>query len=464
MSPTARPTARRVHELESENDRLRDEISELQELRARRRAERPRIIARAIASTVLILLGALLIPSAIVANWAATEVSNTDQFVAALSPVIENPAVQNFVAQKTTAAIESRVDLDALTDNAFSGLSELAPGPAARKAIDALAPAAASALKQTLSTTVDRVVSSRAFEKAWQGALRLSHTELVAVLNGDSNGVVTVGGDGAVELRLGPVLASVKKQLVDKGFPLADSIPSVDLAVRIATIPNIAFARAAYRVLTAAAALLPWAAVVLLALGVLVARSKPRALFAAGLATAVVSAVLLIGAGVGVLVVVAGASKGVPGDVLVAVGAALTGQMRAAILAVLLLGVVVALVGFVAGASAPATAIRRVGTRLFERPRAGLRAHGLPSRSAARALHRFRYIAGAVGLAAAVAVLVLLKPLTAPAVVIAAVVLLVAGFVFALLNDPPAPLDPLNALPPESSHAASPATDDAVKV
>ena len=63
---------------------------------------------------VLITVGALLAPVAVVSAWAHNQLTDTSYFVDTFAPLADDPAVQDFVAAETVAAIESKLQIDQL--------------------------------------------------------------------------------------------------------------------------------------------------------------------------------------------------------------------------------------------------------------------------------------------------------------------------------------------------------------
>ena len=81
----------------AELEQLRAETAELhhQEAGAKRRRH---FSWRTPVSIVLIVLGCVIAPVAVIGSWAALEVSNTDRYVATVEPLIHDPAIQNYLA------------------------------------------------------------------------------------------------------------------------------------------------------------------------------------------------------------------------------------------------------------------------------------------------------------------------------------------------------------------------------
>ena len=58
---------------------------------------------RSVVATLLIVIGCILAPLSVVAVWAKNQVTDTDRYVATVTPLASDPAIQNAVADKITA-------------------------------------------------------------------------------------------------------------------------------------------------------------------------------------------------------------------------------------------------------------------------------------------------------------------------------------------------------------------------
>jgi hypothetical protein len=434
-----------LSELRAENERLRRELDAAHTPAGT--VARSRGIGRTIAAVPLILIGALLAPVALGASWAANEVSDTDAFVASLSPLAADPGVRAFVAARVVSTIDDRIDIDTLTADAFDGVAELGIPPVAADALRRLAPAAADGLRSLLSTTVTKAVSSPAFQRVWDQTLALSHDQVVDILEDNRDAALVIDDTGEVGIQLAPLITRVKSQLEARNFPLADRIPVVDATVPIGTTEAITPLRSAYRLLLLLAGVLPWLSLLLLAVGVLLARSRPRALVGAGSGLVLATAALITGLLVArVLLMNAGANGGIPTGVTRILFDSLTTTVRAAGFAIILFGLTLAAVGALTGASPQARAVRSVVADAVASTHEAMERQHLIGRRFGAAVYAMRIAIRVVVVAVAVGLVVLLRPLT-PGVV--ALVALACGLViaaFAILEARPGAPDSAQTL------------------
>lgn len=241
-------------------------------------------------SIALITIGALLTPLAVVANWAQVQLTSTDQFVSTFGTLAREPEVQGFISQQAATVIVEQVDIPGITEDLFSGLAELGLPASATTALGALQGAAVLGAQSLIERTVQDFVSSDAFDTVFEGTLRLTHSQLVAALQNDPDAALTFA-NGEIGIQLGPIIASVRQMLIDRGLTFASAIPAIDRTVVIAQSDSLAIAQQAYGITLAVGTWLPWIALALLIAGVLVARPRRFALL---LASASVAGLMLL--------------------------------------------------------------------------------------------------------------------------------------------------------------------------
>ncbi|GAA4547167.1 hypothetical protein GCM10023175_30920 [Pseudonocardia xishanensis] len=420
----------------AELERLRQENSALRAGPPRRRA---RIRWRSVVAAVLIVLGVVLTPVSLVSVWTRQQLSNTDSFVATVGPVIDDPAVQAAVTDRVTTTVFSYVDVQQLADEALAALAAQGLPPRLVERLGSFTPALQTAATGFVHDKVGLLVASPQFAEAWDRALRLAHQQLVAVLSGDSQAVVVQ--NGTVYLDLAPVIDAAKQRLVAEGLTAAGAIPEVHPTIALAPADKLVRAQWAYTTFTSVATVLPWITLLLLAVGVYLARRRLRALIGAALGVALALVVLAAG-----LLVVRGVLVGaVPQTGAVAAASAfdlLVGSLRTSGRALLVLALVVALGAFLAGPSATATGLRRRTAGLVARIRGG-RSTG-PVGAWVGAHVRVLRI-GAVAVAALV--FVFLSQPTGVTILVIVAVLLVVLAVIEFLARPAAGRDPSETAP-----------------
>jgi hypothetical protein len=140
----------------------------------------PRGIARSIAVGLFFVLTCLSLVLATTTWWLHDTVLDTDHFVAVTGPLVESEAVQGALVQATTTQVDEALDL----------------GPIGRYVVAGIA---------------REVYSSDAFATIWERAMRVVHTQLVAVLRDDSS--IAQVEDGKVVVNLFPVIDAVLQKI-----------------------------------------------------------------------------------------------------------------------------------------------------------------------------------------------------------------------------------------------------------
>jgi hypothetical protein len=346
----------------SELVRLRARVAELEsELAGAEPAPRRHRTgaARATASTVLIVLACVLAPFSAVAVWASTQVSETDQYVETVAPLVDDPAVQRWIATETTDAILERLDVEGLTDDLLATIADRPRvPPRVADALPALAAPITEGVDGFVEGRVEQVVASSTFATVWTQANRAAHEQLVRLLEGEPGGAVTAQ-EGEVTLNLAPIIEEVKQRLVDQGFGLAANLPTIDRSVVLVQSDGVTRAQNLYRVLNSLGTWLPILVLLLLASGIYLARDHRRAVVNSALG--VVGGMLAVGVllAVGRVLYLDALPPGtLPDDAASSIFDTLVRFLRTSIRAIAVLALVVALGAALMGPSAAARRIR----------------------------------------------------------------------------------------------------------
>jgi hypothetical protein len=299
----------------AELERLRAEVSRLSTERTAA-PHRSHTGWRFPVALVLIVVGCLLAPISVLAVWTANEVSSTSRYVDNVEPLVHNPAVQNALTDKITTEITTRLNVTAYTDQAAAALTSRGLTRVGAL-LQTFAPSISGAVDGFIHGQVHKIVTSPQFARIWVQANTAVHQELVKALSGQGSGSVSVS-NGQVVLSLGPFINLVKQDLVKRGFTLVSKLPAINPTLSLFSAKYLVKAQSGYRLINDLKIVLPILTLVLLALGVYVARSHRRALIGAGLGLAASMVVL----GAGLLIFRGVYLNSVPNDVLPADAAA----------------------------------------------------------------------------------------------------------------------------------------------
>jgi len=210
---------------------------------------------RSLLAGVLLLVGALLVPVATAGWWARETIVPAQAYVDTVAPLAEDPAI--------TTAVETQV-----VDRTMAAVRNRAPQlPASLR----------SRVRPLVRVAVARAVATPAFAQAWRQANRTAHRQLVAVLAGRSS-AVTSGPGSTVEIRLRPLTGALRHELGRAGVPFASQLPTSGATIPIGSAQNLERAQGAYQLLVRWGRWLPVLALVLIVLGLLLARRRASAL------------------------------------------------------------------------------------------------------------------------------------------------------------------------------------------
>ncbi|MFE9780189.1 hypothetical protein ACFYPA_18725 [Streptomyces sp. NPDC005775] len=326
-----------------------DEQAELEALRARVEQletrgpahSRPRL--RSFFAVLLILVAAVLTPLSILSSWASDVAGDTDRYVDTMEPLASDPDVQAAVTNRVTAVVMTHLNIDAL-------LADVAPAdrPVVDKALGKLGDPLTAGVTDFVHGTVERFVTSDAFERVWSNLNRQAHASVVKALTGEGGGAVKLSGD-TVTLDLAPVIDRVKQRLVERGLKVAERIPEIHTDFTLLTSDSVGKAKKGFRALELLGFWLPVFTLVVAAGGVLLAVRRRRALVTAALAVAVGAALLGLGLWAGRAFYLDSLPPDVSQPAAAAVFDTLAGYLRAGIRLVVTVGVVVALAAWLTG-------------------------------------------------------------------------------------------------------------------
>ncbi|MEU9181868.1 hypothetical protein AB0C90_34550 [Streptomyces sp. NPDC048550] len=378
-------------------EELRHRLSELE---SARHESHHRL--RALGSTVLIFVASVLALLAVVAVWANSIIRDTDRYVATVAPLASNPDIQQAVTNRVTTAVLDQIDVDALVKELSDAASERGVPPKVGTLIGKLDGPITNGIKQLVSTTVMKAVSSQAFETVWTDANRRAHAAVDKALTGSSDSVVEVK-DNQVSIDVAPIVTQVKDKLVDSGLAAASKIPDVHTDFVVMQGQDVGKVKTYLRVLQIVGNWLPVIAVLVAAAGVFIAFRRRRALI--GAAIGVFLAMLLLGLALTVFRSVyldhlpPGANQGAAG----AFYDALVKFLRSSIRAVGALALVTALGAFFVGPSRPAVFTRHFFSRGIASGRDVALSSGLKLGPVGGFVHRFKtWIGAAILLVAAI--------------------------------------------------------------
>ena len=204
-------------ELEAELERLKAERQEL-EARVETLEAPKRHRVRRILTPILVILAVIVFTVSVPAVWGARTVLNTDRYVATVAPLADDPAVQQAIATRLTDEVFAALNVQEVISDTLAAIGERAT---------LLAGPLTNALHGFVQEQVLKVVESDAFETFWVEANRFVHTQVLAIMRGESDTVSVA--EGKVLLNLVP--------LVNLALASIENVSS-DLVGRDVTLPT----------------------------------------------------------------------------------------------------------------------------------------------------------------------------------------------------------------------------------
>ena len=423
----------------AELERLRAEVAELQAHPPGQTGSgrRTHLGWRAPVATVLIVVGCLLAPLSVFAVWTANQVSNTDRYVANVEPLIHDPSVQRALTDDITRQITTRLNVKGLAEQAAGALTQRGLTRVGAL-LNNFSGQLASSVYGFIHTQVAKIVASPQVANLWVQVNRQVHAQLVKALSGQGNGAVTISNNQVV-LNLGPFINVVKRDLANRGFTIINRLPNINPTLALFSAKYLVKAQQGYRLLNDLKWALPILTLVLLGLGVYIARSHRRALIGAGLGLAASMVIL----GLGLTIFRGVYLNSVPPRVLPADAAAvlydtLIRFIRDGLRVLLVVGLIVAIAAFFSGPSVTAVRTRGAFKSGFDWLRRSGEHAGVSTGPVGRWTYTHRRALRITAIAIAALVFVFWgQPTWVTALVIAIVLLIVLGLI-ELIGRPPA--------------------------
>ena len=397
--------------------------------------------ARRAGSTLLLLAALLLAPVAVVAAWVQDTVADTDRYVETVAPLASEPPVQDVVINRLTDRVVDNVDVRAVTDALVRTLQDAGAPPRAVEGAASLEGPLRDAVRSVVDRTVTGVITSDAFQLAWEGANRRSHAAVVNMLTGDREGALTSEG-GTVRLDVGEGVDQVRERLVDAGFDKAAAIPDADRTITLFETEQLGKAQDAMRLLDVLGVWLPVLTVVLAALAVWTAPARRVMLMITATGVGVMMVVLLVA-----LAVLRRAyldsvpPTALPGDAAAVIYDSFVRFLRDSTLTLLVVAVITALVAYLYGPGHLARGVRATADRATTATGRALEHSGVRTGATGRRLadHR-KWITGVV-MAAGALTLVLWNHPTVGAVALVLGIALAVLIILAILASATGPAD-----------------------
>ena len=254
---------------------------------------------RPVVAGLLVFIAALLAPLSVLSTWANGQIQDTDRYVATVAPLASDPAVQAAVTARLEEVIFSYLDLDKLTTELVTAL-EGRGLPTGRRHDPGGARRTAGDRGQELRQRPDRSSSSRRTPSSRPGSRPTGPRTRSSWRRSPGRPTAPWRSTAARSAsNLAVLINTVKKQLSDAGFAIADRIPEVSATFTILQSEDLGKVQTLIGLIDDLSTWLPAVCIGLLVIAVLIARDRRRMVLVSGLAVA--ASMLLLGATLNVL-------------------------------------------------------------------------------------------------------------------------------------------------------------------
>jgi hypothetical protein len=230
---------------------------------------------------LLVVVGCVLAPISVIGLWARNTLLDTDQYVDTVGPLAEDPAIQRAVSDRVTQRLVTSVDIEGEIVAAFPRT-------------ESFAPSIASGLETFVREATLRIAQSERFHTLWENANRRSHSQILAVLEGEGTETVETR-DGKVVINVGPFVSLVKQRLGETGVTIFERVDDrIPQQFVLFDSEQLTKAQSGVRLLKRVTYLLPILALLAFAAAIALSPNRRRTLLRAALGLAFGMALLLI--------------------------------------------------------------------------------------------------------------------------------------------------------------------------
>ena len=309
---------------------------------------------RRILASTLVVVGCVIAPISVMGVWIHNTLLNTNQYVATVGPLADNPAIQSAIANRVTKELTGVAELD-------RRLKDALPKKAAF-----VAPYIAQGLQQFVHELVLKIVESSHFSTLWKTLNRRAHAQVVAVLRGQTKGVFLKNGQ--VVLDLGPVVKTVTGQLDKLGISgLQEKASGINNRLVLFSSNDLKKAQLGVRLLDDLAVVLPILTGLAFVGGIALSGHRRRTILHSALGLALAMGLMLLVFDLLRTIYLNALPAGVDLAAAKAVYNQLLSFLRLSVRTLFVFGIVVAIAAWLAGPGRVATAIRARSVQLVRK-------------------------------------------------------------------------------------------------
>lgn len=294
---------------------------------------------RGVIAWILVVVVSVLVPLSVIAVWSVRTLTNTDRYVATMSPLVREPVVTDYIALAATNKLFDEIQVE-------HRIKELLP-----KRASVIAAPVTAELHTFAQAQASRLLASHWFAEFWDGANRRIHENLIKFLKGEPMPRVQQAQHIAISLT--PVVDKVITELDQRGVtvfdPLKEKLAKGKQAdFSLANTQQVKKIRSLFKVVSAVGWGLSLATLLLLLVAVAVAVERRKTILRAALGASIALVVVLAGLAIGRNVFINQAPKAPP-DVTASVFDTVTRYLQHSLKVVLLVSLLLALLMWLVG-------------------------------------------------------------------------------------------------------------------
>ncbi len=209
--------------LKAENAKLKAENAKLKKATVRGGAKtgrKPWQTARSVTALILVTFAVALLVAGNLLFWFGNTVVKSDRWVAATSPIIKDPVVQDTLALYTTNKVFENVDVE-------SYITQVLPPRA-----DFLAPQLAGQIKGGAQKALDKALASPKFQDTWNQVQQRQHDRLISFAS---------KYQGDADISVNEIVNQLTASLADTklSFLAGKQLPSSVGDIKVISAPNL---------------------------------------------------------------------------------------------------------------------------------------------------------------------------------------------------------------------------------
>lgn len=159
---------------------------------------------------ILLIIGLIITPFAVIALWLRITLLNTNQFVKTLSPLSSDPVIMASFSQNIAQNFFQNIDVEGKIREALPENNKF------------LAPSLAVGMQSFVQSKGQDLASSKQLNHVWETIIRTMHPQVMNLLEGNNNLFKTQ--NGVISLDFKDIISPLRRELDSKGIKIFDNV------------------------------------------------------------------------------------------------------------------------------------------------------------------------------------------------------------------------------------------------